>query len=490
MNCGHQRLKASGHTLKVRFSACFKMAVASPEQRKQSPLPTVNERLGHLKPSRELLEYYRRKIAEYDGEYEEMVRKLELYKCTYEEQHKTQWELRQREEEIAELQKALSDMQVYLFQEREHVLRLYAENDRLKIHELEDRKKIQKLLSLSKTTTPEITYFHHQPPAKAVISQHLPRDKDSDGRTYRRRPLTGRGPGGHKRDSTGNVRPAKSTAENAEDNNQSLALQIESLQAQLEEQTKLAKEQVDGLLEDRRVHMEEQQAQRERDSDKIKMMQEKLKKTQDLLYDSTKDFLELKYEIRANERHWMVEKDRLVQEIDHLREQLDVSEASVLEVAGDGIDTRETQITAVKSLRHQLEQSQKLAEMYREQCIGLEDELARIRERTDVSEDIFKERAEKMSKRLTLMNSRYENLEKRRSLEVEGFKTDIKMLRDKLKNVEKQLFKVTVTMGDGYDEEVLRNVHKTAGRSKKLVGELHNLKAKIYSLENDVRHMG
>lgn len=86
MNCGHQRLKASGDTLKVRFSACFKMAVASPEQRKQSPLPTVNERLGHLKPSRELLEYYRRKIAEYDGEYEEMVRKLELYKCTYEEQ--------------------------------------------------------------------------------------------------------------------------------------------------------------------------------------------------------------------------------------------------------------------------------------------------------------------------------------------------------------------------------------------------------------------
>ena len=243
-------------------------------------------------------------------------------------------------------------------------------------------------------------------------------------------------------DSTGNVCPAKSAAENVEDNNQSLVLQIESLQAQLEEQTKLAKEQVDGLLEDRRVHMEEQQAQRERDSDKIKMMQEKLKKTQDLLYDSTKDFLELKYEIRANERHWMVEKDRLVQEIDHLREQLDVSGASVLEVPGDGIDPRETQITAVKSLRHQLEQTQKLAEMYREQCIGLEDELARIRERTDVSEDIFKERAEKMSKRLALMNSRYENLEKRRSLEVEGFKTDIKMLRDKLKNVEKQLFKV------------------------------------------------
>ena len=56
-------------------------------------------------------------------------------------QHKIRWEVRQREEEIAELQKALSDMQVYLFQEREQVLRLYAENDRLKIRELEDRKR-------------------------------------------------------------------------------------------------------------------------------------------------------------------------------------------------------------------------------------------------------------------------------------------------------------------------------------------------------------
>ena len=61
-------------------------SITDPNERKESPLPTVNERLGHLRPSRELLEYYRRKIAEYDGEYDEMARKLELYKCTYEEQ--------------------------------------------------------------------------------------------------------------------------------------------------------------------------------------------------------------------------------------------------------------------------------------------------------------------------------------------------------------------------------------------------------------------
>ena len=39
------------------------------------------------------------------------------------------------------------------------------------------------------------------------------------------------------------------------------------------------------------------------------------------------------------------------------------------------------------------------------------------------------------------MNKRYNELEKRRNLEVEGFKTDIKNLRTKLKEVEKQLYK-------------------------------------------------
>ena len=57
-------------------------------------------------------------------------------------------------------------LQVFLFQEREHVLRLYAENDRLKIKELEDRKRIQHLLLLSHPLNTENTYFLKEQPAK------------------------------------------------------------------------------------------------------------------------------------------------------------------------------------------------------------------------------------------------------------------------------------------------------------------------------------
>lgn len=97
-----------------------------------------------------------------------------------------------------------------------------------------------------------------------------------------------------------------------------------------------------------------------------------------------------------------------------------------------------------KQLQLQLQQSQQLADNYREQCINMEQELCQLKEQAEASKDIFTGRSENMAKRLKLMNKRYEGLEGRRKLEVEGYKTDIKLLRQRLKEVEKQLYKVFV----------------------------------------------
>lgn len=51
-------------------------------------MPSVNERLGQLRPSKELLEYYRKKITEYDSEQEELTKKLNSLKHVYEGQVK------------------------------------------------------------------------------------------------------------------------------------------------------------------------------------------------------------------------------------------------------------------------------------------------------------------------------------------------------------------------------------------------------------------
>jgi len=484
-----------------------------------SPIPSVIERLGQLRPSKELLEYYRKKLAEYDNDHEALVSKLDRFKNVFEDQHKTQSELQQKEEEVGKLQNALSDMQTFLFQEREQVLRLYAENDRLKIQEVNDRKKIQHLLSLTKPSGTEVTYLIKEHP-KTV--SHQTRKAAKNERPHS--PVMGhrstlvfkdRGPGGHyntKEKAT--VKAAKSTASNktgniiadASDKQQILLLQIEALQAQIEDQTSLASEQINSLLEDRTVRMEESETQCQRDSEKIQHIAEQLKKTQTLLYESTKDYLELKYDTRLRERKWMNERDKIMQEMDFLKEQIDIKKEDVeyqgpLQVhAGTQMITspngserrrpvRATNTMVINQLRTTLEQAQNMAEMYREQVIGLEDELARIREEKDVGKDLFKEKTDKLTHRLHLMNQRYEALEKRRGLEVEGFKNDIRILRTRLKDVEKKLFKVTVNIGEQFDWEILNNVHQTANRSKHLAGQLHKLKTKVYGMESDLKRL-
>ncbi|KFO82951.1 Coiled-coil domain-containing protein 77, partial [Buceros rhinoceros silvestris] len=462
----------------------------SPSQEDFTPLPSVSERLAFLRPSRELLEFYRKKIADFDEEHEDLVKRLERCKEMCDEQHKLQWEVCQREEEIAELQKALSDMQVCLFQEREHVLRLNSENDRLKIRELEDRKKIQYLLALVGMDKGEVTYFHKEPPHKASSISLPAKSRESHERSDASRT-------GMKRSTS---KPAvevekPESPERYQRNNQTLLLQVEALQAQLEEQTRLSKEQVEALLEDRRIHMEEVQVQHQRDQDKIKTIMDKLHKTQNLLYESTRDFLQLKFDARANEKAWMAEKDSLLRKLDKHLDQLVSSRepgrekkqrhAKKMLQADDGAQKLHSR--EIKSLQEQLMQEQHLSNMYREQCVTLEGELARIREEGDVGRELFKERSEKMGKRLKLMTQRYEALEKRRNMEVEGFKNDIKQLQQKLKDVEKQLFKVTLNIGPDQDLAILHEIRQGNRLTRKIQGELKNLKAKIYGLENELR---
>ena len=272
-------------------------------------------------------------------------------------------------------------------------------------------------------------------------------------------------------------------------------LQINALETQIQEQTKLSKEQSDALLEDRRTRMEEYETQRLKDAQAIKQLREKLLQTQNLLHESTKDFLDSKYDMRAIERKWMAEKDRLLQQLDKTTRPeiaakedqiLFVAQAQSAELADEEKRRYESEIDA---LNEQIKQTQQLAEMYREQVIKFEDELSRVREQGDVTKDVFKEREGKMAKRLQIVNDRYKELEKRRNMEVEGFRNDIKLLRTKLKGVEKQLFKVTIGYSGGDEVDVLQSVHETTVRSREMQGELNHLKAKIYGLENDIRHM-
>ncbi|XP_029614064.1 coiled-coil domain-containing protein 77 [Salmo trutta] len=398
-----------------------------------SPLPPIAERLAHLCASRELLEFYRGKVAQFDGVHEDL---LEKYRCTTEDQ-KLQWEV-----EVSELQKAL--------REREQALRLYSENNILKIREQEDSKRIQHLLALVGPDIGGITYFHSDPSYKVTIAQKKLEPRILDHRKTTKSRTGCEKEGNQKSRSEEGVVNGGSPEQYRRDN-QTLVLQVEVLPVQMEEQTGLSKEKVESLLEDRRIHVEEGQVQHQRDQDPITALTDKLEGTQNLTDESSRDFLQLKLETQAREKGWMVEKDRLLQELntnqDRLREARDGHGREQPGFRGPSSmaqpDTQHVQREELRSLQG----AYRLVEMYREQCVTLETDLAQIREEGDVGREIFKDRSDKIAKRLQMMTQRYEALKKKAAMEVEGFKTDIKHLRQKLNDMEKQLFKVTLNVG-------------------------------------------
>lgn len=102
---------------------------------------TVNQ--GDLPLSHELLTYYQARVAASEDEIANLRARIDEVAVSKEEAHKMRWELQKRNAEVAELQCALSDSHVYVWEERDKCQRMQAENDELRIQEAEDRRKIQ-----------------------------------------------------------------------------------------------------------------------------------------------------------------------------------------------------------------------------------------------------------------------------------------------------------------------------------------------------------
>ena len=124
--------------------------------------------------------------------------------------------------------------------------------------------------------------------------------------------------------------------------------------------------------------------------------------------------------------------------------------------------------------------------MYRTQFLKLEEDSSNIKEAAEAQCQAFKEKSDRLQKRLESSDQKYKLLEKRRATEIEGFKSDIKILRGRLKDMEKQVLKISLG-GPVTDLEVLRDLHKQTSKSSKMQGQIKNLKSQIYSLENDFR---
>jgi septal ring factor EnvC (AmiA/AmiB activator) len=92
--------------------------------------------------------------------------KLQQVRPKQELVHRVEWELKKRQEEKAELERTMQEMQQMLYAEREQIVKIKQETDQLKIKGKENRQLIAELLDKNNAVEQHVYYQKDQQPEK------------------------------------------------------------------------------------------------------------------------------------------------------------------------------------------------------------------------------------------------------------------------------------------------------------------------------------
>eukprot|EP00884_Botryococcus_braunii_P009152 jgi/Botrbrau1/18238/Bobra.53_1s0092.1 len=365
--------------------------------------------LSQMAPSQDLLAYYRKRVENFDKEREELLKRVESCGAERSEVHRLEWENRKRSEEVRELQQALSNAHAYLFEERERLLALQAENDNLRLQEMEDRRQIKHLLALTQPTQQEITYHPHSKPRAVTAFPHGPGpDAGSHGGTGAK--------GGR----------LMRTVFLPTVNTDSLLLRLEALEAQLADQKKFAEERVAALMEDRRIRQEDFEASQGAASRKLDAMATSLKKAEDRLQHTTHDLILAQRDMQAAE-------DKAASFADELKLERKKAKEEIADLKREA--AKDMALTRAAADQRIEEFSETLRAQIRQRELELADLQCQHRELKETLED----KVRNLTSRLAKAMEANKQLDLRRAMDMEGWSNDVGLLRKRLAAAERKL---------------------------------------------------
>ena len=409
-------------------------------------LPTEEPaELESLPLSTELLEYYRQRVQNAENELKNCNQRLDQIDQRQLDLHKSRWGLQKRNQDVGDLQRALSDSHVIVWEEKEKNRKLQAENDQLRMNEAEDRRKIQHLLALVDPITQEVTYSRSQAPDTLNLHSHARSNLDaaqSDQQPRKgvvaRKGITpeARRAGGPSASAASDKAPVVKQPPTARvlrtvympnEKVETLQVHIESLRAQLQEQEELSRERTAALLEDRRLRIAEESARRSAEAEQMRELDEALKKSEGLLHRATRDYLTLKHETLEQQRMdteriqvLRVERDSLAQNLEQLRK----NAAIEVEAASAGAKRGAEQYVTL--FRQQVADTERTLGLLKDQHHGLQQALAM--------------RVKELEENLSSLKTKYRALEQRRKLDSEGYQQELSMVQKQLSRIEVRVY--------------------------------------------------
>ena len=411
------------------------MAGSNPEDEDTTPLLDM---LRRLPPSKELLEFYHNKLEKFADEEQAWLRRFQLSSKLSDRTRHLEKEVATQKREINALQKAVSDMQDALIQERKINTKLCGENDRLRIQEMENRRKIIALLELAGKTDNDIKrvldnedkvgqgIFLQSSFASQRVKDYIERAKKEPGKIHELARTAG-----------------------------TARLEIISLENQLIDQEKCHMNQISQLESERRISKRDRDSERDQFEHRINELSLHINSMSDNQETVVTELMASQSELRKSERKWMAERECLLRKLQFVQQYGSVAIPSnaggfytdVRGISRKGIDNKTQR--QIQKLNAEVSDQKNLTSDYRTKLLTLEKEMESLKDQNVASKDVLKKRTKSMCEQVEILTERYENLEIRRKREAEGYQADISTLKQKLKHLEQQLMRATITKAKG-----------------------------------------
>ncbi|KAI9983075.1 hypothetical protein PInf_006998 [Phytophthora infestans] len=427
------------------------------------------------KDADELLAFYRQRCEQFHAEREQTLAHLAQIEVSKEEAHRLKWEIRTKNEEIADLEESLKKANASLFQAKAELIDLQTENKTLKLQEQDDRQKMQQLLALTQPITEQVTFFrdcrpgtrttypsgrtptpttYPYPSTMHIGSEEMQQEKK---KKQQKSGFAVRGNASSLVNITQGIPPNKVLRTIYMPNEQTAALTktIENLQKQLESHQQLTETRIQALLDgfaDERAKILLHQQQIE---DKSVQLEEQVEKTKRVLTQTTKDYLVLRHKSQETERLAHEEIFQVKQKCENL-----VTEKTKL------TEKVREETNALRQVVRE-EGNQTVLE-FRNQAISRERDLHILKEQ-------YAAMQEACTKRIQIC--------KRRAMEMEGFTRDLAGLKRHLQKLEVILYGRGLT---AQERQVLRYDENYALDSNELSEEIAALQRRLMDLSADL----
>uniref|UniRef100_A0A0K2U6K0 Coiledcoil domain containing 77 [Pan paniscus] n=1 Tax=Lepeophtheirus salmonis TaxID=72036 RepID=A0A0K2U6K0_LEPSM len=402
--------------------------------------------LKNLPPSKELLEFYKSKLST-SRERERLLldkwKESGFYYGSYKGvQAKLDSETSKRRDALS----TVEDLKDALHQERTLTRKLYAQNHGYAARELENRRKIQALVHIAGKSQGDI--------AKVLDTQELSLDMI---------PI----PSELQRYIDENPKPSPRIP-----TKDALVLELSVASKQLVDQEKLHLEQISNLKNEIRSLKKKNDCIVKHYETRLEDCSRSLINLERVHKDLAKDFVQEKEKFHQCESTWEKEKEKWIRKVQFL-EQYGTNvpgmnvDAGAFYTSKRVVDRKMSNNNkALHDVNRELKDMKVSCDSYRSKILTMESELDHLRDKNASQKEEANELLLKLKSRIDVHKNRFEDLESRRKLEMEGYQSDVRILTEKLRAVQRKL--VAATVGKSKEHNYLQTIRQQEEEIEKL----------------------